>query len=303
MHWAELGPPAAQRSAPPVLLLHGLADAHLTWRAAAPLIARDRQVLMPDLPGCGWSSRPDASYSLDWHANVIARWVEALRLEQVDVVGHSFGGGLAQMLLLKCKPRVRRLALVASGGLGREVGPWLRLASLPGVVEYLGQPFMGFGTRQAVGDDQQGRTVDEIAELAAMNEVRGTARAFARTARDVIDVWGQRKLFYDRAREAGALPPTRLFWGDHDALIPIAHGRALVEATRGVRLETFEDCGHYLHQQQPERFARSLLAFLDDPAVPPARLLGEPQPGASAALLGLDRSPQPALCRAPLRRP
>jgi pimeloyl-ACP methyl ester carboxylesterase len=110
----------------------------------------------------------------------------------------------------------------------------------------------------------------------------------------VIDVFGQRKLFYDRVREAGALPPARLFWGEQDTLIPIAHGRALVEAMHGVRLEAFADCGHYVHQQQPERFATSLLAFLDDPTVPPARLLPEPQPSTACVTQGFARGPRTA---------
>ncbi len=60
LHWAELGDATATV---PVVLLHGMLDAHLTWRTVASTLAVDRRVLMPDLPGCGWSERPDASYS------------------------------------------------------------------------------------------------------------------------------------------------------------------------------------------------------------------------------------------------
>src|SRR5580700_7548585 len=93
LHWLELGE-AGGRS--PVVLLHGLNDAHFTWRRIAPDLARDRLVLVPDLPGHGLSERPDASYDLAWYAGVIAQWIEGLKLEQVDIVGHSLGGGIAQ---------------------------------------------------------------------------------------------------------------------------------------------------------------------------------------------------------------
>src|SRR5689334_1775652 len=95
MHWAELGEPSER---PPLVLIHGMADSHLTWVKVAPELARDRLLLMPDLPGCGLSGRPNASYELEWHARIVAHWLQARGLSSVDVLGHSFGGGVAQML-------------------------------------------------------------------------------------------------------------------------------------------------------------------------------------------------------------
>src|SRR5437762_7039024 len=98
LRWFEIGEASA---ATPVVLLHGLNNSSLSWAHVAPLLATDRRVLVPDLPGHGRSDRPNAGYELDWYAHVIARWIEAVGLEQADIVGHSFGGGVAQMLLLE----------------------------------------------------------------------------------------------------------------------------------------------------------------------------------------------------------
>jgi pimeloyl-ACP methyl ester carboxylesterase len=252
-----------------VVLLHGLYDSHRTWKRIDEALARDRRVLMPDLPGHGLSARPDASYALAWYARVVARWIATLGLEQVDVVGHSFGGGVAQMLLLECPERVRRLLLVASGGLGREIRPVLRLASVPVVVETFGQPFMGFGTRLALRAGN-GFSREDIQALALLNAKPGSARAFARTVRDVIDWRGQRRGFFERVHELRELPPIAAFWGDRDKVIPIAHGRSLAESLDGVVFVTFGGCGHYLHREQPDAFARALREFLDAPEVPAA---------------------------------
>ena len=121
LHWAECG---VTTDRIPLVLLHGLNDSHLTWKRIAPLLADNRRVLMPDAPGSGLSERPDASYRLEWHAHVIARWLEGLGLSEVDIVGHSFGGGVGQMMLLEPKLTIRRLGLVASGGLGPRVAFW-----------------------------------------------------------------------------------------------------------------------------------------------------------------------------------
>ena len=276
IHWAELG---ASSDHVPLLLLHGLMDSHLTWKRVAPLLARDRRVLMPDLLGCGLSARPDASYALDWHARMMAGFLAALGLDRVDVAGHSYGGGVAQVMLLERPHPIRRLLLVASGGLGRDVGFWLKFGTFPHFVERYGQPFMAFGTRRAVGGKRETSSKQDVSALAAMNAKRGTARAFSRTVRDVIDWRGQKRLFHHRAHEVEALPPIAVFWGGEDDLIPAAHGHALVEAADHVVLRIFDGCGHYLHQEQPELFAQATLSFLDDPNVQHAHLRRRAPPG------------------------
>ena len=289
LHWAEVG---KDTSAPPVVLLHGLNNSNLSWSQVAPRLAADRRVLMPDLPGHGQSGRPDVGYELDWYARVVARWMEVVGLPEADLVGHSFGGGVAQMLLLECPERIRRLVLVAAGGLGKDVSFWLRLASLPAVVEYLGQPFMGLGTRLALRAAHEGVTQADIEALSRFNSLPGTARAFARSVRDVIDWRGQRRSFLQRANEVEKLPPVLLLWGDQDALIPVEQGRAFASVVDGARFTTFEGCGHFLHNERPDAFAHAVREFLDDPRARTPRLV---RPASEAEGLPPVRSPDQRL--------
>ncbi len=265
----------------PIVLLHGLSDTHRTWRKILPSLAKSRRVLMPDLPGCGLSGRPNVSYALDWQARVLGAWLETMGLEEVDLVGHSYGGGVAQFMLLSQRARIRRLALVASGGLGREVALELRLASLPRVVEGLGQPFMGPITALALR--LVGAVVDrEDSEwMCEVNATPGTARALARTVRDVIDWRGQRRNFLDHIEEVRDLPPIALFWGDRDRVIPIKHAFESTKYLSNVPLTTFAGCGHFPHQQLPEELSTALLAFLDASWALPARFRRPAEPRAT----------------------
>jgi len=269
LHWTEMG------QGPPVLLLHGLNDSHRTWREIWPRLP-GRRVLMLDLPGHGLSSRPDAPYTLDWNATQVARWIEHLDLRTLDVVGHSYGGGVAQWLLLKCSARIRRLGLLSSGGLGREVYPWLRIASVPFLIEAFGQPWMGpiagFVMSQATTTDARA----EIALLASYLRQPGSARAFSRTVRDVIGWRGQTRNIFDRIREVDELPPMRLFWGARDTILPISHGAAIAALLENCELIRFENCGHFVHWEEPEGLASALRIFLDAPNAPPAHLRSRP---------------------------
>jgi pimeloyl-ACP methyl ester carboxylesterase len=269
LHWAELG------SGPPLVLLHGLCDSHRTWFLVAPALARSRRVLMLDLAGHGESSRPDVSYSLEWHANTVAAWLAHLGLAQVDLVGHSFGGGIAQWMLLEHRDRVRRLVLEASGGLGREVGVALRWASFPFFVERFGQPFMSFGTTRALNAAGAAFSPEEIATLARFNALPGTARAFSRSVRDVINGWGQHRHFLDRANEVPDLPPMAIFWGEDDRLIPIAHGINAASQLENVELTRFPGVGHFPHRQEPARYVEALEAFLDARRLAGARIVDD----------------------------
>jgi pimeloyl-ACP methyl ester carboxylesterase len=269
LHWVEFGKSSGK---PPLVLLHGLNDCYLSWSRLAPALAQDRCVLVPDLPGHGLSERPDATYALRWYARVMARWLDVLGLDTIDLVGHSLGGGVAQVMLVECPERIRRLGLVSSGGLGREVAVALRLASIPYVIERFGQPFMGVATRLALKIGGDALSEEETARMCAMNRQDGSARAFARTVHDIIDWRGQRHTFFEGERELSRLPSIAVFWGDCDAIIPIAHARALAAHVDGIRVVFFKGCGHYPHRQQPDAFVTALRAFLDDPVAPEARL-------------------------------
>jgi pimeloyl-ACP methyl ester carboxylesterase len=269
LHWVEYG---RSDEAPPVILLHGLSDSHLTWQRIAPALARNRRVLVLDLPGHGLSDRPDASYELRWYARLVARWLEQASLPKVDIVGHSFGGGVAERLCLECRPRIRRLVLAASGGLGTDIAFELRLASIPLLVEHVGQPFMAIGTRLALWPSQAKLPRGYAAALSAMNARPGSARALARTVRDLIDWRGQRRSFLLRAHEIDPLPPIGVVWGSSDSVVPIAHGRALARAVKGVRFTELKGCGHYLHHDDPEGFLRAVRKTLDAKSWPAMHL-------------------------------
>ena len=75
---------------------------------------------------------PRGDYSLGAHAASIRDLLAATGIDRATIVGHSLGGGVAMQFFYQFPQRTERLALVSSGGLGREVSPLLRGAALPG---------------------------------------------------------------------------------------------------------------------------------------------------------------------------
>jgi pimeloyl-ACP methyl ester carboxylesterase len=256
LHWTEQG------AGSPLIVLHGLADSQHTWAAVSAELGRRYRVLCLDLPGCGLSGRPDATYSLDWQARIAVAWLDRLGLRSYDVLGHSYGGGVALWLLLYRSPAVRKLALVSPGGLGSEVTLLLRLAAVFGGLEAAAEFVIGPVTRLLLYLHGCSLPVEQRRMLCRLNARPGTARAFARTVRDVMNWRGQTRHLLDRVHHIERLPSLGLFWGEQDRVIPIHHGRALCEALENCSLWPLPG-GHFLHWQAPRALAHAVLAFLD----------------------------------------
>lgn len=104
-------------SGPPVLLLHGAPQTHISWRLVAPELAKSHTVIVPDLRGYGDSSKPSDTTD---HGNYSKR---AMALDQVEVmkhfgfdrfpvVGHDRGGRVGHRLALDHPDKVTKLAVL-----------------------------------------------------------------------------------------------------------------------------------------------------------------------------------------------
>ena len=262
-------------SGPAVLLVHGITNDSQTWEPVIGRLARDHDVIAPDLPGHGSSARQRGDHSLGAHASMLRDLVQAVGRDRVTLVGHSLGGDIAMQFAYQFPEMAERLVLVCSGGLGREVSPLIRSAALPGAEQVLplitAQPLMDAGTWIASAFGRLGfKPGADLAEvsrgIASLGDTERRA-AFVRTVRSVISPFGQRVSAIDRLYLAEHLP-FLLVWGDRDRIIPVAHGHATHEAVPSSRLEVFEGSGHYPQLDDPERFSDLLSDFIasTDPA-------------------------------------
>jgi pimeloyl-ACP methyl ester carboxylesterase len=260
----------AAGSGPVIVLVHGITSTSATWANLLPYLAERFTVIAPDLLGHGESAKPRGDYSLGAYASGIRDLLVALGHERATFVGHSLGGGVAMQLAYQFPEHTERLVLVSSGGLGREITLLLRAASLPGselVLPVLaGGRVLGAG--RAVGRllGRVGlRVHTDVGEVlrghASLTD--GEARsAFLHTLRTIVDPMGQRVDASDRLYLARAIP-FLLVWGGRDPIIPVEHARAAHRLVPGSRLELFPDAGHFPHLDDPLRFVRVLIDFVE----------------------------------------
>jgi pimeloyl-ACP methyl ester carboxylesterase len=270
-------------SGPVVVLVHGITSTSATWGNLLPYLAEHFTVIAPDLLGHGESAKPRGDYSLGAYASGIRDLLMALGHERATFVGHSLGGGVAMQLAYQFPEHCERLVLVDSGGLGREITPLLRAASLPGSELVL--PFLvddrvlgvGRGIGRLLGRVGL-RVHTDLGEVlrghASLSD--GDARAaFLHTLRTIVDPMGQRVDASDRLYLAQAIP-FLIVWGERDPIIPVEHAYTAHRLVPGSRLEVFPEAGHFPHLDDPLRFLRLLVDFMEksEPAEVDANRLG-----------------------------
>ena len=252
-----------------VVLIHGITGRSSQWEPAIDHLSATHTVLAPDLLGHGESAKPRGDYSLGAYASAVRDTMVALGHDRATIVGHSLGGGIAMQFAYQFPERCERLVLVSSGGLGREVHPLLRAATLPGselvlpVLTHSRLLGLGFVAGRALGALrlQAGTDLAEVARGYASLCDAEARHAFIQSMRAVVDVGGQRVSALDRLYLAEALP-SLIVWGGSDPIIPADHGRAAHEAMPGSRLEILDGVGHFPQLERPRAFTGVLEEFL-----------------------------------------
>jgi pimeloyl-ACP methyl ester carboxylesterase len=253
---------------PVVVLIHGMAGSSATWREVIPTLSAEYRVIAPDLLGHGRSAKPAGDYSLGAHASIVRDLLVHLGVDHATIVGQSLGGGVTMQFAYQYPEVCERLALVSSGGLGRDVNWILRLLSLPGAefvlpvavpgfVRDQGNALSGWLHRHGIRPPRVGEMWQAYASLAD-----GESRqAFLRTLRSVVDAGGQTVSARDRLYLTATIP-TLIVWGDDDPIIPVTHGLEAHELMPGSRLEIFEGVGHFPQVEVPELLCEVLMDFL-----------------------------------------
>lgn len=238
---------------PPLLLLNGIGVNLETFQPFVNALNPAFDVIRFDVPGAGDSPAPLVPYPLAGHAWLVAKMLEQLGYAQVDVLGISWGGALAQQFAFQYPSRCRRLVLVSTA---------------TGVLMIPGSPLV-LGKMLTPQRFKDGAYLERIAGELYGGSVRAHpeyARAFSHTPHTGSSLG----YFYQLLSGAGwtSLPwlcllrqPTLIMHGDDDPIVPLVNARILHRMIPHSQLFIFHD-GHLGLVTRAEELSQVVEQFL-----------------------------------------
>jgi pimeloyl-ACP methyl ester carboxylesterase len=235
-----------------LLYLHGLSGWG-RWESYHMTFGITHLVYAPQLPGWPEGPIPTGMTSVRDYAQVMARFLDTLGIDTVDIVGHSFGGWIALCLATEHPERVSRLVVIDAMGVDVPDTPAADLERL-GEEAFARAAFAQTGEVVIRGDF-------------------GGVREDVRTGQEFEKQWKSRALVAQLVRGRYADPEltqkvktitadTLLVWGREDQIVPWRHGEVLAAAIPRSRLVVIADAGHTPMREKRETFQRLVHEFL-----------------------------------------
>jgi pimeloyl-ACP methyl ester carboxylesterase len=243
----------SQREVETVLYLHGLGGGG-KWESFHMALGTVTLTVAPQLPGWPAGEPPKDINAVQDYAGLMIGFLDALNLDRVAVVGHSFGGWVAQYLATQHPERVARLVLIDALGLDVPEAPAADLGTLD-EDGFAGRVFGKLGaiaTAQAYGFGAEWQNVRQGQEFERQWKGRNLLAALANGR------YGDPAL--TQAMQA-VRAPTLIVWGRLDGIAPVRHAELLHQWIPGSALRIVERAGHLPIVEKPETVNRLVRNF------------------------------------------
>jgi pimeloyl-ACP methyl ester carboxylesterase len=242
----------------PVVLLHAFPFDRQMWALQlGPLSEAGYRVLAPDFPEFGGSTPASDAFTIENAADIVAEFLEALKIDRAVVGGLSMGGYVAMAFARRHPRRLVGLILAdtkapADDAAAREnrdrMITAVRATGVAAVAESLLPKLLSEQTRtanpQAVG----------LARTIATRQTPAAVTAALYALRDRPDA---------TAGLAGVSVPTLVIVGEHDGVTPPLLAAGIAGGVRGSELQHISGAGHLSNLENPAAFNRAVIAFLN----------------------------------------
>lgn len=258
----EFGPP----DAPPLVLLHGLMTAGYSWRYVLEALGAKHRLVIPDLPGAGFSESPDVPLGPEVLARAVLAILAATGTRGAPMIGNSMGGYIAMRAAMIDPTAISRLVNEHSPGVptARMTALWWALRVLPSrmiIDRLVARDPEHWVHRNVHYYDESLKSREEHREYASPLSTREGRRGFYRHMREGLDVRAMKRFVRDL--KAAPFPiPLLLVYARRDPVVPPIVGERLHALVPASKLVWLEEGSHFAHVDAPAQFVAAVEPFL-----------------------------------------
>ncbi|HSX09240.1 MAG TPA: alpha/beta hydrolase [Candidatus Saccharimonadales bacterium] len=249
----------------PLLLLHGWPQHWYVWRKVIPELAENYELLMPDLPGFGWSDIPkDNDFHKEKLASDIIHLIDILHLKHVGLIGHDWGGWIGFLMCIQ-KPELFSSYLALGIGYPFSTHPigtlqkWRFFYQLPIATPVVGETLLKFWPQLTEWGIKQCAYQKDLWTKKELNlysnVLQNTDRAKASSL--LYRTFLTRELpVIKKYRHQTLLVPSQLLIGKNDPIINPLLFRGIKQ--KNLSINYIKNCGHFIPEEQPERVIKEI---------------------------------------------
>ncbi len=240
---------------PPLLLMNGLGASLESFQGFIDYLNPDRATIRFDAPGVAGSPLASRPYRFRGLCRSLADVVTELGHDEVDVLGISWGGALAQQFAISQSSRCRRLTLVSTtAGMIMVPGHPRVLTKMATHRRYTDPQFLEKNAHILYGGSMRQDPAVAVAALRS-NEIPHSSRGYVM---QLLAGWGWTSVpFLPKINQ-----PTLVLSGDDDPLIPVSNARLLAKLIPNSELHIFNG-GHLSLLTEADELAPRVDDFLD----------------------------------------
>jgi pimeloyl-ACP methyl ester carboxylesterase len=246
-------------SGTPTILLHGAGwnSGCENWSLTIGPLSEHLRVLAMDCLNWGSGDILDQEFSFAYLVDHVREFMDVLGIAQANVVGHSMGGWILTLLCYESPNRVRKAVNVAGGGTATRPLQNMVEFKVP-APEQIRQHYARLAAASGGALDVE----DLAAPYIAKRDLPGHAEAFAKVMRHMTNPLTRQR--YNTLRRLPFITvPTLVVWGRDDPVNSLDEvGMPTANGIPGAKLIVYDNTGHSVPWEQPERFSNDVLEFL-----------------------------------------
>ena len=243
----------------PLVLIHGFPNDSAAWNTVVPELAKQYQVILPDLPGAGNSPLPDTALTMEYMAAAIKEVLDNEGVSKAVLAGHSMGGYTAMQFTASYPERVQGISLIhslASGDTDEKKENRRKAIALMKKGEAEREMFLKGMSQNLFASEFAAQHPDEVKKVVA-NGMKISAEALVGFYQAIMNRTDKRAMLEHVSW------PMQWVIGEQDTATPLKDALEQSHIAPVNSVSIYKPCGHMSFVEMPQRLVADLQFFMD----------------------------------------